>query len=151
MPDASGASAAGGMRSTAKGQRKRPIYKNIGVSEILHYRLPPAGIVSILHRVSGALLFLIGIPFALYLLQLSLTSAPAYARFEAIMSGVLPRLLALAMFWAFFHHLCAGIRYLVLDLHLGLEKEQAQLSAKIAAGAGVLLTAIAALKLFGAV
>ena len=55
-------------------RKVRPQFRNIQVSQILSYRLPPAGIVSILHRLSGALLFLVGIPFCLYLLQQSLTS-----------------------------------------------------------------------------
>lgn len=136
--------------SGGRGKRRRPVHTNIGIAQILQYRLPPAGIISILHRISGALLFLFGIPFALYLLQLSLGSPASYARFESLAEGFLAKLVMIVLFWAFFHHLCAGIRYLVLDLHVGLEKAQAQLSAKIATGAGLALTVIATLKLFGA-
>lgn len=137
--------------TTAKGARKnRPVYRNIGVGELLKYRLPLAGIASIVHRISGVLLFLFGIPLTLYLLQTSLTSAEGFAAFEGMVSGIVPRLVLLVLFWAFFHHLCAGIRYLVLDLHIGTEKEQAQLSAKIVFGASALMTLIAAAKLFGA-
>ena len=60
--------------AAAKASPPRPQYRNIHVSQILQYRLPPSGIVSILHRISGALLFLIGFPFLLYLFDQSITS-----------------------------------------------------------------------------
>lgn len=135
--------------SDASGKH-RPQHRNIGVAEILKYRLPLAGIVSILHRISGVLMFLIGIPLILYMLQLSLTSEVSYEAFESFTSGVFVKLVLLVMLWGFFHHLCAGIRFLLLDLHIGLEKEQAALSSKIVFGASALLTLIGALKLFGA-
>lgn len=144
MPEASGSPGAG------RPKRARPVYTNIGVGQILQYRLPLAGIVSILHRVSGVLLFLVGMPLALYLLQLSLSSEQGFASFQAFLSGFFPRLILLVLFWGFFHHLCAGIRYLVLDLHIGTEKEQALLSSRIVFGVSGLLTLIAAAKIFGA-
>ncbi|MFK7963332.1 MAG: succinate dehydrogenase, cytochrome b556 subunit [Burkholderiaceae bacterium] len=144
MPEASGTTSTGGTK------RARPVHRNISVGEILQYRLPLPGIVSILHRVSGALLFLVGIPLTLYLLQMSLSSAEGFATFEALAGNVLVKLVLLVLFWAFFHHLCAGIRYLVLDLHIGTEKEQAIQSSKIVFGATAVLTLIAAAKLFGA-
>jgi len=144
MPEASGTT------STGSTKRARPVHRNISVGEILRYRLPLPGIVSILHRVSGALLFLVGIPLCLYLLQLSLASPEGYAAFESLAGGVFVKLVLLVLFWAFFHHLCAGIRYLVLDLHIGTEKEQAVQSSKMVFGASALLTLIAAAKLFGA-
>jgi succinate dehydrogenase / fumarate reductase cytochrome b subunit len=127
----------------------RPVYRNIGVGEILSYRLPPAGIASILHRISGALLFLLGIPLALYLLQLSLGSPASYLQFTEIAGGVFFRLVALVLFWAFFHHLCAGVRYLLLDLHIGIEKPAARKSALAVFVVSGVLTLIAAAKLFG--
>lgn len=132
------------------GGKMRPQHRNIGVSEILKYRLPLAGILSILHRISGALLFLIGIPLILYMLQLSLTSEVSYAAFERFAGNWFIKLVLLALLWAFFHHLCAGIRYLLLDLHIGVQKEASVLSAKIAFAASLALTFIAMLKLFGA-
>lgn len=144
MPEASGTT------STGSAKRARPVHRNISVGQILQYRLPLPGIVSILHRVSGILLFLIGIPLCLYLLQLSLMSPEGYAVFANLAGSIFVKLVLLVLFWAFFHHLCAGIRYLVLDLHIGIEKEQAVLSSKIVFGATALLTLIAAAKLFGA-
>ena len=72
----------------SKGPRSRPQFRNIHVSQILQYRLPAAGIVSILHRVSGALMFLLGLPFALYLFQQSITSEISFDSYRAIVGSV---------------------------------------------------------------
>ena len=69
-------------------RKARPQYRNIGISQLMSYRLPPAGIVSILHRISGALLFLVGIPFSLYLLQQSITSEISFESYRAIALSV---------------------------------------------------------------
>ena len=130
-------------------RKARPQYRNIGVSQILSYRLPVAGIVSILHRISGALLFLFGIPFFLYLLQQSLTSELSFINYSAIVGSVLGKLMLLVLGWAFLHHAIAGIRYLLLDRHVGIEKASSHLSAQIALGVSLLLTLVFALKLFG--
>lgn len=134
---------------TAAGAPKRAVYRNLALGQILAYRLPPAGIVSILHRISGALLFLLGIPLVLWLLQLSLTSAVTYQRFTDIADGVFFRLVMLVLFWAFFHHLCAGVRYLLLDLHIGVDRPASRRSAIAVFWASGALTLIAAAKLFG--
>jgi succinate dehydrogenase / fumarate reductase cytochrome b subunit len=132
-------------------KKARPQYRNIDVPQILSYRLPPAGIVSILHRISGALLFLVGIPFSLYLLQQSLTSEISFESYRAIVGSVPGKLVLLALIWAFVHHTVAGIRYLLLDRHVGIQKDAARSSAVAVLGITVVLTAILALKLFGAV
>lgn len=131
-------------------RKARPEFRNIHVSQILSYRLPPAGIVSILHRVSGALLFLLGIPFCLYLLQQSLTSEISFETYRAVVGSVPGKLVLLVLIWAFVHHAIAGIRYLLLDRHVGIVKESSRLSAQIVLGLSWLLTALLALKLFGA-
>ena len=131
------------------GPRARPQYRNIHVSQILQYRLPLAGLVSILHRISGALMFLVGIPFILYLFQQSLTSEISYESYRGLVSHWFAKLVLLALIWASLHHLCAGIRYLVLDVHVGLEKEQARTSAAVVLGVSLALTFVVALKLFG--
>jgi succinate dehydrogenase / fumarate reductase cytochrome b subunit len=131
------------------GPRARPQYRNIHVSQILQYRLPLAGVVSILHRISGALMFLVGIPFILYLFQQSLTSEISYESYRGLVSHWFAKLVLLALIWAYLHHLCAGIRYLVLDVHVGLEKEQARTSAAVVLGVSLALTFVVALKLFG--
>ncbi len=131
-------------------KKARPQYRNIHVSQILSYRLPPAGIVSILHRISGALLFLLGIPFILYLLQQSLTSEISFETYRAVVGSVLGKLVLLVLGWAFIHHAVAGIRYLLLDRHVGIQKEAARSSATAVLGITAALTVVFALKLFGA-
>jgi succinate dehydrogenase / fumarate reductase cytochrome b subunit len=131
-------------------KKARPQYRNIDVPQILSYRLPPAGIVSILHRISGALLFLLGIPFMLYLLQQSLTSEISFESYRAIVGSVLGKLVLLVIGWAFIHHAVAGIRYLLLDRHVGIQKEAARSSATAVLGITAALTVVFALKLFGA-
>ena len=131
------------------GSKSRPEFRNIHVSQLAAYRLPLAGIVSILHRVSGALMFLVGIPFILYLFQQSLTSEISFESFRAIVSHWFAKLVLLALIWAYLHHFCAGIRHLVADVHVALETEQARTSAAIVAAVSLALTFVVALKLFG--
>jgi succinate dehydrogenase / fumarate reductase, cytochrome b subunit len=128
---------------------QRPQFRNIHVSQILQYRLPLPGILSILHRVSGALMFLVGLPFILYLFQLSLTSELSFEAFRGIVSHWFAKLVLLGLIWAYMHHFCAGIRYLLLDMHMGIEKQQATTSARIVLVVSLVLTAAVALKLFG--
>jgi succinate dehydrogenase / fumarate reductase cytochrome b subunit len=129
-------------------KKDRPVYKNIGLAQLIKYRLPWAGKVSILHRISGAVLFLM-LPFLLYLLDQSLASELSYQKFQAITSNVLIKLICLGLIWAFLHHFCAGIRYLLLDLEIGVEKVDANRSAIFVFFLGLALTAIVGLKLFG--
>jgi succinate dehydrogenase / fumarate reductase cytochrome b subunit len=120
--------------------KQRP--KFLTLSEI---RLPIAGFVSILHRVSGAGLFLL-LPWLIYLFELSLKSPESFARFQAYTSYPLVKLFLFGLTWAFLHHFCAGIRFLLLDLHVGIEKKQSQASAKGVLAISLGLTLIAAFK-----
>jgi succinate dehydrogenase / fumarate reductase cytochrome b subunit len=129
--------------------KSRPEFRNIHVSQILQYKLPPPGMVSILHRVSGAALFL-ALPFILWLFDLSLTSELSFERLVEFGSHWLVKLVLLGLIWAFLHHLVAGIRYLLLDLHMGVEKLAARTSALVVFWISVPLTLLVALKLFGA-
>jgi len=129
-------------------KKDRPVYKNIGLAQLIKYRLPWAGKVSILHRISGAALFLM-LPFLLYLLDLSLASEMSYQQFQAITGSVLVKIICLGLIWAFLHHFCAGIRYLLLDLEIGVEKVDANRSAIFVFFLGLALTAVVGLKLFG--
>jgi len=129
----------------------RPQFRNIHVTQILGYRLPLAGIVSILHRVSGAVLFLFGLPLMLYTLEQSLLSEMTHANLAAVLAHPLAKLLALGMIWGFSHHAIAGIRYLVLDLHIGTGREQAKSSARLVLVLSLAMTAVAALVIFGAI
>ena len=136
--------------AAANSTQPRPKFRNIHVTQLAQYRLPPAGIVSILHRISGALLFLVGMPFLLYLFDQSITSEISFERYRAVVSHWFAKLVLLALIWGYFHHFIAGIRYLLLDLHVGIDKASSRTSAVTVLGLSLVLTAIAALKLFGA-
>ena|SRR5213076_3139719 len=129
-------------------RKVRPQFRNIHVTELANYRLPAAGIVSILHRISGFLMFLL-LPFVLYLLDLSIRSEMSFAYFAGIASHPLAKLVILALCWAYFQHFCAGVRHLFMDLHFGLDKDSARKSATSVLVVSLVLTALVALKLFG--
>jgi len=124
-------------------------FTNIHVLQIIRYRLPAAGVVSILHRVSGAMMFLL-LPFILYLFDLSITSEISFDSLKGFTSHWFVKLLILAVSWGYLHHFCGGIRHLIMDAHIGLSKEEARKSAHVVFWVSVPLTLIVALKLFGA-
>ena len=139
----------------AEALKNRPTYRNIHVTQILSYRLPPAGIVSILHRVSGALMFLL-LPFIVWLMDVSLSSEISYERFTAAFSagiGVAPgwfiKLVALALIWAYLHHFIAGVRHLWMDMTHSVTREQGHSSAIVTLITSVVLTIALGAKLFG--
>lgn len=118
-------------------------------ADTVHYRLPLAGIVSILHRISGILIFLL-LPFILFLLDKSLTSEISFEYFKGFTSHWFVKLLILALSWAYLHHFCAGVRHLFMDLHMGLSKDSGRKSAVGVFAVSLPLTVLVALKLFGA-
>lgn len=128
----------------------RPQFRNIHISQIVGYRLPLAGIVSILHRISGAAIFLVGLPFVLYLFQQSLTSELSFESYRAIVSHWFAKLVLLGLIWAYLHHFCAGLRHLLMDLDIGVDKAAGRTSAAVVLAVSLTLTLILALKLFGA-
>jgi succinate dehydrogenase / fumarate reductase cytochrome b subunit len=105
---------------------RRPVYLDLP-----RIRLPLPGIVSILHRISGALLFLVGIPVLLAGVAWSLGSAESYAAMKSAASAPAAKIVLLGLAWAYLHHFCAGIRYLLLDLHRGIELAPARRSSVI--------------------
>lgn len=111
--------------------------------DLIQIRLPLAGFVSILHRLSGALLFLF-LPVLLWLLGSSLASAESFERFRDVVSHPLSKLVLLGLIWAYLHHLCCGIRCLLLDMHMGVEKNASRRSA-----VAVLVVSIAATLILG--
>lgn len=117
--------------------RPRPKYLNV-----VKIRLPLPGIVSILHRVSGAGLFFL-LPFLLCLFDKSLTS---FGEFVEIVSHPLVKLLLLGLLWAYLHHFCAGIRFLLLDVHKGLDLPCARRSSYIVLAVSLALTFIIGVK-----
>jgi succinate dehydrogenase / fumarate reductase cytochrome b subunit len=128
----------------------RPQYRNLSPGQLATYRLPAAGLVSILHRVSGVLLFLM-LPVLLWLFELSLMSEISFERLREVAGNWFVRLLLLGVIWAILHHLVAGVRYLTLDIHIGVEKDPARRSAVAVFAVSLLLTLIAGLRLFGVV
>ena len=130
-------------------KKERREFRNIHITELPNYRLPPQGWVSILHRVSGAGLFLM-LPFLLYLFQLSVTSESSFEYFKGILQNPLVKLLLLGLIWAYMQHFAAGVRHLFMDVHWAIEKDSSKHSAIAVLAVSLILTAIAGLKLFGA-
>ncbi len=136
--------------------KQRPEFRNINaITDLTTYRLPPAGWVSILHRVSGAILFLL-LPFLIWLFDTSVTSEISFARFSSAFGaglGLVPgwfvKLVALALIWAYLHHFVAGVRHLYMDATHSVTKEFGRSSAIVTLVLGVGLTAVLGAKLFG--
>ncbi len=129
-------------------KKQRPQFRNIHVTDLGNYRMPLASIVSILHRISGFIMFA-ALPVILYMLQQSLLSEDTFNYFAGIMSHPLAKLVTLVLLWGYFHHFCAGVRHLFMDMHMGIEKDSARQSAASVLVISLLLTFITALKLFG--
>ena len=134
------------VRETPK--KERPQFTNIHVTQLANYRLPLAGLVSILHRISGFLMFAL-LPLVLYLFELSIRSEMSFSYFQGFASHWLVRLLMLALVWGYMQHFCAGVRHLFMDVHVGIEKDSARKSAAVVLIVSLLLTALVGLKLFG--
>lgn len=115
--------------------------------ELHRIRLPLPGIVSILHRISGVVMFLC-LPLLLWLLDNSLHSQSSYVRFQSFIGQPLVKIVLLGLIWAFVHHLCAGIRYVALDLHYGTELQKARSSSKLVLAVSIVLTVLAGVKLW---
>ena len=123
--------------------KQRPVYLNL-----VRIRLPLPGIVSILHRASGALLFALGIPLLLAAVASSLASPEAHAQLRAGLAHPLAKLALIGFIWAYLHHFCAGIRYLLLDLQQGIELAPARRSSAIVVAVSLALTLIAGIRLW---
>jgi succinate dehydrogenase / fumarate reductase cytochrome b subunit len=138
-------------------KRPRPEFRNINaLSDLPTYRLPPAGWVSILHRISGAIMFIL-MPFIIWMFDTSVSSEISFAKFVSVFNvgvGFVPgwfiKLIALAIIWAYLHHLIAGLRHLWMDINHAVSKEFGRSSAIVTLTLGSVLTAALALKLFGA-
>jgi len=122
--------------------KKRPKYLNL-----FEIRLPLAGFASILHRVSGLGLFLM-LPLLIWLLDLSLRSPDGFQALQAISAHPLVKLVLIGLLWAFLHHFCMGIRILLIDIHVGVEKAQARSSAIAVMAVSLLLTLVLGVKLW---
>jgi len=116
--------------------KQRPKHLNLFV-----IKLPLPGVVSILHRASGALLFLF-IPGVLFLLETSLASEDGFATVKHLMSGCLAKLVLLGLLWALLHHFFAGLRYLAMDMHYCIALQQTRRSSMAVLAASLSLTVL---------
>ncbi len=137
--------------------QKRPEFRNINAfTDLPSYRLPAAGLVSILHRISGVLMFVL-LPFIIWMFDKSISSELSFAKFSSafhqglgFVPGWVIKLVVLALIWAFLHHLIAGLRHLWMDVsHQAVTKEFGTNSALFTLAASVLLTLVLGAKLFG--
>jgi succinate dehydrogenase / fumarate reductase cytochrome b subunit len=120
-------------------KKKRPVYLNL-----MQVRLPLPGWVSILHRVSGTLLFLLVLIFGVMWFAESLDSADGFASVKQTLSMPFFKLVLLAALWAYLHHFCAGIRYLFLDIHVGVDLPQARATSYVVLVVSIGLTLLIA-------
>ena len=132
-------------------------FRNINAfTDLTTYRLPPAGIVSILHRVSGVVMFLL-LPFIIWMFDTSVSSDISFSRFKAAFNsglGFAPgwflKLVALVLIWAYLHHFIAGLRHLWMDVsHAAVNKDFGKSSAITVLALSILLTVVLGAKLFG--
>jgi succinate dehydrogenase / fumarate reductase cytochrome b subunit len=143
--------------SATSAAKKRPEFRNINAfTDLPSYRLPAAGIVSILHRISGFIMFLL-MPLIIWMFDTSISSEISFGKFTATFNtgmmglpGALWKLVALGLIWAYLHHFIAGVRHLWMDTHHdAVSKEFGQSSAVFTLAASVGLTVILGAKLFG--
>ena len=146
------------MSESAVTAKKRPEFRNINAfTDLPSYRLPVAGIVSILHRISGFIMFAL-MPFIIWMFDTSISSEISFAKFKGAFNigmlglpGIIWKLVALALIWAYLHHSIAGLRHLWSDTHhSAVTKEFGKTSAIATLVISIGLTFILALKLFGA-
>lgn len=143
--------------SATSSAKKRPEFRNINAfTDLPTYRLPLAGLVSILHRVSGAIMFLL-MPFIIWMFDNSVSSEISFAKFKSAFNigmlglpGFLWKLVALALIWAYLHHFIAGIRHLWMDTHHdAVSKEFGRSSATFTLAVSIGLAIVLGAKLFG--
>lgn len=129
--------------SAPRSPATRPKYYDLNL-----LNLPMPGLVSIFHRITGIVMFLFLIPALLFVLQCTLGSEDGFNRWKALFAHPLVKLVVLGFVWAYMHHFFAGIRYLLLDVHIGIAKEPAQLSAKIVLVLGVIATLLIGVRIW---
>ena len=131
------------MPSSQPASRQRPKYVDIN---LLH--LPMPGLVSILHRITGVVMFMFLIPAVLFVLQCTLGSETGFNQWKSIFALPLAKLILLGFVWSYMHHLFAGIRYLLLDVHVGIALEPARMSARIVLALGVIATVLVGVRIW---
>jgi succinate dehydrogenase / fumarate reductase, cytochrome b subunit len=133
--------------SAAAAKKQRPKYLSLPAI-LFQIRLPLPGWVSILHRISGALLVFPFAAWLLYLLDVSLRSEQGFSHVRDYLGLPLAKLGLLVFVWAYCHHFCAGIRYLLLDLNKGVDLRPARISSAVVIVASLALTAFFGSKLW---
>ena len=136
--------------------KKRPEFRNINaLTDLPSYRLPAAGIVSILHRISGLIMFLL-LPLLVWMFDTSVSSEISFAKFSAAFNvglgfvpAVLVKVVVLGLIWAYLHHLIAGVRHVYMDVCHAVTKEFGKSSAVVTLVLSLGLTAALGAKLFG--
>ena len=143
--------------STLQTKAKRPEFRNINAfKDLTTYRMAPAAWVSILHRASGAIMFLL-MPFIIWMFDTSISSEISFAKFTSVFNvgigfapGWFVKLVALGLIWAYLQHFFAGLRHLSMDFnHDRATKEFGKSSALVVLVLSLGLTFVMALKLFG--
>ncbi|WP_372524693.1 succinate dehydrogenase, cytochrome b556 subunit [Piscinibacter sp.] len=136
----------------AETTRERP--GTMRLVDATQYRLPVAGVVSILHRISGVIMFAL-LPFIIWMFDTSLTSEISYGQFTSVFiagAGFVPawffKLVALALIWAYLQHFIAGLRHLWMDATHAVSLEFGRQSAIVTLAASLVLTLALGLKLF---
>ena len=119
--------------------KPRPKYYDLSLAH-----LPPPGLVSIFHRISGLLLFFPILPCVLFLMQGALGSEAGFNEWREFFARPLVKVVLVGVIWAYAHHFWAGIRFLLLDLHWQISKAPAQKAALIVLALGVLTTIVVA-------
>lgn len=122
--------------------KQRPKFLNL-----MEIKLPLPGVASILHRISGVGLFLM-LPLLIWMLDLSLKSADSYSALVAFAGHPLVKLILIGLLWAFLHHFCMGIRILLIDIHVGVEKAAARKSTVVVLAVSLLMTLVLGAKLW---
>ena len=143
--------------SATSSAKKRPEFRNINAfKDLTTYRMPPAAWVSILHRASGVIMFVL-MPFIIWMLDTSISSEISFEKFKSAFNGGmlgLPgfvwKLVALALVWSYLHHFIAGLRHLWMDVsHAAVNKEFGRSSALVTLIVSIALTVVLGAKLFG--
>jgi succinate dehydrogenase / fumarate reductase, cytochrome b subunit len=127
----------------------------MGLADALQYRLPAAGVVSILHRISGGLIFVL-LPLVIWMFDTSVTSEPSFERFKGAFNlglgfvpGWLFKIVVLLLIWAYLAHFIAGLRHIWMDITHAVSLQQGRTSALVTLVLSTLLTIVLGAKLFG--
>ena len=134
--------------------KRQPVYRNIHVTQLTSYRMPAPAWVSILHRISGVLMFLL-LPFVIWMFDASLSSEISYQQFTSLFAfggmaipAFLVKLVALALIWGYLMHFIAGVRHVWMDATHEHSLAFGRASAMFAIGLSALLTVALGAKLF---